>query len=151
CAILTRKAGKEIPADRLARGENLARGKFADPDAQRGIVRDALLPGKYRLNPYEDEPKVIDADEVKAHQVGGRVVKYGKALHAPSGRKLKYVVPEGFQGVQERPVPSGTYYIIPYVERIIPVDTKSHPVEFDDIKFPSQDGFTIQPHVLVAY
>jgi regulator of protease activity HflC (stomatin/prohibitin superfamily) len=53
--------------------------------------------------------------------------------------------------VQEKAVPPGDYYINPYVESIVPVDTRSHPVEFDDIKFPSRDGFEIKPHVLVAY
>jgi regulator of protease activity HflC (stomatin/prohibitin superfamily) len=151
CAVLTRKAGPEIPADRLARGEYLARGKFEDPAGERGIVREVLTPGKYRINPYEYEVEIIPAVEVKVHQVGVRVLKYGKDPRTLVGRTAKYVVPEGYQGVQEKPVPNGTHYINPYVQRIIPVDTRSHPVEFTDIKFPSQDGFTIQPHVLVAY
>ena len=60
-------------------------------------------------------------------------------------------MPEGYRGVQEKPLPPATYYINPYVEAIVPVDVRSHPVEFADIEFPSRDGFTIQPHVLVSY
>ncbi|MFO0925491.1 MAG: SPFH domain-containing protein [Gemmataceae bacterium] len=62
-----------------------------------------------------------------------------------------YVVPEGYRGVQEKPVPPAWYPINPYLEQIVPVDIRSHPVEFTDIVFPSRDGFMIQPHVLVAY
>ena len=61
-----------------------------------------------------------------------------------------FVVPEGCRGVQEHPLSSGTYYINPYVKRVVPVDTRSHQVEFRDIEFPSRDGFHIKPHVTVT-
>src|SRR5207302_2974869 len=44
CLVLTRKFGKEIPPERLARNDVLAE------DGERGIVREPLLPGSYRLN-----------------------------------------------------------------------------------------------------
>lgn len=51
CAVLTRKAGTEIPAEDKARGVFLAAGEFdqfADKaPGQRGILRDYLPPGKY--------------------------------------------------------------------------------------------------------
>lgn len=62
-----------------------------------------------------------------------------------------YVVPEGYRGVQEKPIPPAWYPINPYVEQIVPVDVRSRQVEFADIVFPSRDGFLIQPHVQVAY
>jgi regulator of protease activity HflC (stomatin/prohibitin superfamily) len=65
--------------------------------------------------------------------------------------KSVYTVPKGYRGVQQEPVPPGTYYLNPYVENIVPVDIDMHQVEFGDIVFPSKDGFTIQPHVRVAY
>ena len=61
-----------------------------------------------------------------------------------------FVVPEGYQGVQEKPLSSGTYYLNPYVKSIAVVDTRSHQVEFRDIEFPSRDGFHIKPHVTVT-
>ena len=62
-----------------------------------------------------------------------------------------YVVPAGYRGVQKRPLRSGHLLLNPYVEAIVPVDVRSHPVVFNDIEFPSRDGFTIGPHVLVGY
>jgi hypothetical protein len=145
CLVLTRRAGADVPADRLARGEFLA------GEGERGIVEKVLLPGKHRINPYEYDTELVDAREIKAHQVGVRVLKWGKDPRTLKGRASPYVVPEGYRGVQERPVPPGTYYLNPYVEEVVAVDIRSHPVEFTDIEFPSRDGFLIRPHVLVAY
>lgn len=150
CLLLTRKYGKEIPKDRLQEGDYLAR------DGERGIVRDVLLPGSYRLNPHAyawGEP--IDAVEIRSDQVGARTLKVGRD---PRGLKDNlalgeglYVVEEGYRGVQEKPVRNGTYYLNPHVEAITPIDVKSHKVEFDDITFPSRDGFLLKPHVVVEY
>ena len=148
CLVLTRKAGSEIPAERLTGGDFLAR------EGERGIVREVLLPGKHRINPYEYTAQMIDAVEIKTNQVGVRTVKWGD--DPPAGRADPYVVPlrragRPYRGVQEKPVRPGTYYLNPYAEAIVPVDIRSHPVEFTDISFPSRDGFQIKPHVLVAY
>jgi hypothetical protein len=151
CAVLTRKAGPEISAERLARGEYLARGEFGDPDGERGIVEKVLLPGKHRVNPYEYSWTLHKAVKVEANQVGVRVLKWGLDPRTLRDRKSPYVVPHGYRGVQEKPVPPGDYYLNPDVESIVPVDIRSHPVEFADIEFPSRDGFTIRPHVMVAY
>jgi regulator of protease activity HflC (stomatin/prohibitin superfamily) len=155
CAVLTRKAGTEIPAEDKTRGVFLAAGEFdqfADKDpGQRGILRDYLSPGKYYVNPYEYSYEMVNAVEVKSEQVGVKVLKWGKDPRELQDRRSPYVVPEGYRGVQEKPVEPGTHYLNPYVEAIVPVDTRSHPVEFADIVFPSRDGFLIQPHVMVAY
>lgn len=159
CAVLIRKAGQEIPADRKVKGEYLARGAFKvkdEPDddepVERGVLPGYLRPGTYRVSPYEYGVEMVPAVVIEANQVGVRTLKYGKdpkELNAP--RTSVYTVPEGYRGVQDKPVTQGVHYLNPYVEAIIPVDIKSHPVEFDDIYFPSRDGFTIQPRVLVAY
>src|SRR5208283_48864 len=61
------------------------------------------------------------------------------------------VTQEGCRGVQAQYVSPGTYYVNPYVETITPVEVRSHKVEFTDIQFPSRDGFSLQPHILVEY
>jgi hypothetical protein len=155
CAVLTRKAGTEIPSEDKARGAFLAEGEFdqfaAEKPGQRGILEKVLPPGKYYVNPYEYSHELIKAVEVRADQVGVRVLKWGKDPRAQVGAASPYVVPAGFRGVQDKPLEPATYYINPYVEEIVPVSIRSHPVEFSDIYFPSRDGFLIQPHVLVAY
>lgn len=147
CLVLTRKFGKEIPADRLAKGEILA------GDDEKGIVGEVLRPGRHRLNPYAYDWKLENAVEVKAEQAGVVTLKVGKDPRSLplAERKNPYVVPEGYRGVQEKPVSPGTYYLNPYVKAIVPVDLRSHRVEFTDVEFFSKDGFTIKPRVWVTY
>jgi uncharacterized membrane protein YqiK len=151
CLVLTRKFGKELPP-----GSILARGGFQDSqeleEAERGILRDRLLQGSYRINPYAYEYTLVDAIEIKTEQVGVKTLKVGKDP-AELGDRIgaSYVVPVGYRGVQKDPVRPGTYYVNPYLETIQPVDVRSHRVELTDIEFPSRDGFILRPHVLVEY
>ncbi len=147
CLVVTRKVGRLIDRKRIAQGDILA------GDGERGIVREPRGPGIYRLNPHAYSWKLEDAIEIQAHQVGVRTLKVGAdptALPNPEG-KPRYLVPDGYRGVQTTPVRPGTYYLNPYVETITPVDIRSHRVEFADIEFPSRDGFLLRPHVLVEY
>ena len=157
-AVLTRKTGKEIPPERKAQGEYLARGKFKlneeepdDVEPERGILPDLLLPKSYRINPYEYEYELVNAVVIGPSQVGVRTLKYGKDPKGLGQQGTHYTVPDGFRGVQAKAATQGVHYINPYVESITVVDVRSHPVEFKDIYFPSRDGFSIQPKVLVAY
>lgn len=156
CAVVTRKAGKEISPERLARGEFLAAGDFDETDPEkkeRGILEKVLMPSDYRLNPYEYSYELVPMVPVKSYQVGVRTLKWGKDPRQlqEKDRPGAYVVPDGYRGVQEKVLPPRDYYINPYVESIVPVDVRGHTVEFTDIEFPSRDGFLIMPHVLVSY
>jgi hypothetical protein len=147
CLVLTRLYGKEIPRERLDQGDILA------GEDERGIVKDVLGPGSYRLNPHAYAWTQVKAVEVRGDQVGVKCLKVGKDPRTlpPDPQRSAYVVPEGYRGVQESLVTSGTYYVNPYVETITPVEVRSHRVELTDIKFPSRDGFYLKPHVLVEY
>lgn len=147
CLVLTRLYGAEIPQERLVRGDILA-----GPD-ERGIVKDVLGPGSYRLNPYAYSWTQHKAVEIRGDQVGVRCLKVGKDPRSlpPDPQRGPYIVPDGYRGVQETLVSSGTYYVNPYVEAIAPVEVRSHRVELTDISFPSRDGFILKPHVLVEY
>jgi hypothetical protein len=146
CLVQTRKYGKKVPPERLARGEFLA-----GPD-ERGIVPEVLLPGKYYINPHAYDVAEQNALEIRHYQVGVRTLLWGKdPQELKDAKRSVYVVPDGYRGVQEKTVPPGTYYFNPYVETIVPIDTRSHRVEFKDIRFPSLDGFHLNPHVLVVY
>ncbi len=156
CAVLVRQAGAEIAAGKRDQGEFLvAREDEEDEDgapaSRRGIVREVLLPGKHRINPHVYSVEMVPTVEIKANQVGVRTLRWGKSPRLLRQRESAYVVPEGYRGVQEKPVPPGSYYINPYVESIVPVDIDMHQVEFTDIYFPSRDGFNIRPHVRVSY
>lgn len=159
CLVLTRMYGKEIPKERLARGDILARGAFnpageetVDAEAERGILPEPLRPGSYRINPHAYTTELVSSVKVRDDQVGVLTLKVGKdraQLGDPIGSN--YVVPPTFRGVQSKPVPSGEYYLNPHVAIIIPVEVRSHRVELTDIEFPSRDGFLLKPHVLVEY
>jgi len=147
CLVLTRKYGNEIPKERLAQGDVLAH------EGERGIVREVKLPGSYRINPYAYRWDVVNAVDIGADQVGVRILKVGKdPRELPADPKRpRYMVPEGYRGVQETVVRNGTYYLNPYVESITPIEVRSHRAELLDIEFPSRDGFNLKPQVLVEY
>lgn len=148
CGILTRKFGTPIPPERIDAGELLA------GEGEKGIVAEPLTPGTYSINPYAFDLSIIDAIEVRAQFVGVRTRKVGKdpGTLPVEKRQGSYVVAEdGYRGVQQRFLPPGTYYANPFVEAITPIEVRSHKVDFDDISFPSRDGFTLQPHIQVEY
>src|SRR5579884_642504 len=145
--VLTRKFGKPIAPERVARGEILA------GPGERGIVPEIKGPGKYYINPYAYDVAEHDAVPIRAGQVGVRTLLWGKdprELKRDAGDNV-FVVKEGYRGVQEKPLQPETYYPNPYVERIVPIDTRTHEVLFTDIDFPSPDGFHINPHIKVVY
>ena len=144
--LVTRRFG-----DPLLAGEILAHEDPTNPHkGTRGILREVKLQGFYRLNPYAYSHELIPAVEIRADQVGVRVLKVGPEA-PPDEVRGAYVVPPGCRGVQAAFAPPGTYYINPYVEAIIPVEVRSHLVELSDIAFPSRDGFILRPHVTVEY
>src|SRR5262249_6031164 len=151
CAVLTHKAGPPIPPERQAKGEFLVETDAAGQPKERGIVREVRLPGRHRLNPYvysvgvaadkdkKDHEKLVPVTRVARSQVGVRTLRYGKDPSELKDRKSKYVVPDGYRGVQEKLVPPGDYYVNPFVEEIVPIDVDLRQVEFTDIYFPSRD------------
>ncbi len=147
CLVLTRRFGQEIPAERRARGEFLA------DDGERGIVPEVLQPGNYRVNPYAYTTEPVPATEVHADEVGVLTLRVGKdPRELMRGQKASpYVVPEGYRGVQEKPLSNGTHYVNPYVKQIVPVNVGNSRVELTDIEFPSRDGFELKPHIIVTY
>jgi hypothetical protein len=145
--VLTRTFGRPISKARLAAGEILA------GDGECGILEEVLKPGSYRINPYAYSWSLVDAVEVHPDQVGVRTLRVGKDPRTipAEARVSRYVVPDGYRGVQKNPVKSGTYYINPYVETIVPVEVRNHRAELTDIQFPTRDGFTLKPKVLISY
>lgn len=155
CLVLIRKFGKEIPPERIASGDILAKGRWDEhAGVERGVVEQPLLPGLYAINPYAFDTRKEKAVEITAEFVGVRTRKVGKDPRTlpEEKRTSPYVVSEeGYRGVEARYVPPGTYYVNSYVETITPIEVRSHKVEFSDIQFPSRDGFMLNPHVQVEY
>lgn len=148
CLVLTRRFGERPPE-----GEILAMEDAANPlHGQRGILREVKLQGSHRINKHAYSWEVVPAVEIRADQVGVRTLKVGKEpLPTDDKARGRYVVKNGYRGIQEDYLAPGTYYINPYVESITPVEVRSHLVELADIEFPSRDGFLLKPHVTVEY
>ena len=154
CLVLTRKFGKPLSAARMEQGDILGTEDPADKHSgERGILRDVLTQGSYRLNSYAYSWERVNAVEVRVDQVGVRTLKVGKdprTLVADTERG-HYLVPDGYRGIQQSTMPAGTYYVNPYVESISPLEVRSHRVKLSDIEFPSRDGFILKPQVVVEY
>jgi hypothetical protein len=101
--IVISKSGRELPP-----GEFLA-----GPD-ERGIQREVLLPGTYRLNPYAYEVRVVKMIEIDPGYVG--------VVTARSGRPAQSQLAEpGERGVMKTVLQPGLYALNPEaysVERI---------------------------------
>lgn len=101
--LVIAKSGKELP-----HGEFLA-----GPD-ERGIQRDVLLPGTYKLNPYAYDVKIVKMIEIDPGYVG--------VVTARSGKPARDALAEpGERGVQKAVMPPGLYAINPEaysVERV---------------------------------
>ena len=93
--VVINKYGKELPS-----------GEFLAGKDERGIQRDVLLPGTYKLNPYAYEVKIVKMVEIEPGHVG--------VIAARSGKPAKgQLAEEGERGVQKRVLEPGLYAINP--------------------------------------
>jgi regulator of protease activity HflC (stomatin/prohibitin superfamily) len=136
-----------------------------DPGAvERGILRDVLRPGAYRLNPNAYSIERHPAIEIRSGFVGVVTNLVGRT---PAVRN-RYLVEPGERGVQRATLGPGTHYLNPYAVRVDPIDVRQKRLEFsgaltqgarDDresgdhaaITFPSSDGFTILVRLAVTW
>ena len=95
-------------------GKELPHGEFLAGPGERGIQRDVLLPGTYKLNPYAFDVKVSKMIEIDPGYVG--------VVTARSGKPARDTLAEaGERGVQRVVLPPGLYAINPEaysVERV---------------------------------
>ena len=94
--IVTSKGGKDLPA-----------GDFLADAGQKGILRQALGPGRYRLNPVGNEVKIVDAISIPIGYVG--VVTSLSGKQAPDGEFAKI----GEKGIRADILQPGLYYVNP--------------------------------------
>ncbi|TAK92231.1 MAG: hypothetical protein EPO07_19505, partial [Verrucomicrobia bacterium] len=87
-------------------GKELASGEFLAGKDERGIQREVLLPGTYKLNPYAYEVKIVKMVEIEPGHVGVMAARSGK----PAKGQL---ADEGERGVQKRVLEPGLYALNP--------------------------------------
>lgn len=93
-------------------GSDLPEGEFLATPGQKGIWRQVLGPGRYRLNPYGYRIDLIDAISVPIGYVG--VVTGLSGRQAPAGQ---FAGP-GEKGVRKDVLQPGLYYINPKELRV---------------------------------
>ncbi|MBN2144616.1 MAG: hypothetical protein JW774_08335 [Candidatus Aureabacteria bacterium] len=143
----------DIPAGKLGVqirlfGKDLPEGKIIAGNDEKGILKEVLMPGRYRINPYAYEIRLFNAISVPLGSVGVLTQLTGKdILTGPVPDNINtYLVGPEEKGVQTTVYPPGTYYLNPYLYMITIVNLKSQRFEMskeDSINFLSQDGFTI--------
>ena len=137
--VLVRQFGKP-----LLQGDILAQ-----PD-EKGIVPEALGPGKHRINPYAYDVLIQDAIHIRPGSVGVVTSLVGKDVLSggidPQERN-GFLVAKGLKGVLPEVLDPGTYYLNPFVWSVVEVNLQSQRFEMsgvDAIAFLTEDGFEVK-------
>ena len=144
----------DVPAGELGvmtrlYGDELPTGQIIANEGQRGIVREILRPGKYRINPYAYKVHTFRAINIKPGHVGVVTTLTGEDVlndELPPGKRNTFMVDEGLKGVSGMLLDPGTHYLNPYIYNTVEVNLQSQPFEMtgkDVISFLTMDGFTV--------
>ncbi len=87
-------------------GTDLPPGEFLAQPGQRGIQREVLLPGTYKLNPYAYEVRTVKMTEIEPGHVGVIAARSGKATQ-------NQLAEPGERGVQKTVLQPGLYVLNP--------------------------------------
>ncbi|HNS81916.1 MAG TPA: SPFH domain-containing protein [Kiritimatiellia bacterium] len=155
-SILDIPAGKLGVKTRLY-GEALPVGKIIAPDGFKGVVREVLRPGKYRINPYAYTIELADAITIRPGHVGVVTALIGEDVldaELPEPDRNTFLVKEGLKGVLTAVLDPGTYYLNPYEFSVVEVNLQSQRFEMsgaDVITFLTFDGFTVTVEGTIEY
>lgn len=115
---------------------------FLAGEGQRGPQLDVLRPGTYYINPLMFEVVLDDVTEVERGQVAVIVSNVGMEptadmVMSSSGRNIeagleRYVVPEGFRGIQKDVVGPGRYYVNKRAVIAYVIDTTNITIDWDN-------------------
>jgi uncharacterized membrane protein YqiK len=146
--LVTAKDGSPLPGGELVATSIAGHNDFQDPSAflanggQRGPQYDLLKPGTYYVNPLMFDVKLDNVAIVQRGEVAVLVSNVGKeppdiAQEDRLAGKERYVVPEGFRGIQAEVAGPGVYYLNrwAYIAYIIP--TTNLTIDWADEGMPS--------------
>jgi hypothetical protein len=134
--VVTARAGSEPPA-----------GKILVERGEKGVWREVLPPGRYRMNPYAYTIEKRRSVLIRPGYVGFVTSLVGSE---PAGT---FAGP-GEKGMRRDVLEPGTYHVNPYAERVDEVEVGINQVSFLDdkvITFPSADAFEIQLDATVEW
>jgi len=136
--IVTSKVGKPLPP-----------GQILADKGYKGIQKQILPPGTYRINPYGYEIQEVPAVFIKPGTVG---VVTNLAGRIP--RKQKLLAEKGERGLQKYVLQPGLYYLNPHEFKVEPVRIGTNQISNwgkDIIGFPSRDGFIIHVDTTIEW
>jgi regulator of protease activity HflC (stomatin/prohibitin superfamily) len=142
--VQTRRYGRDITA------QDLAKGKLFAEEGEKGLLRDVLRPGNYRINPFAYDIEISPAVEIPAGFVG---VVTELAGSDPTDRN-EFIMKAGEKGVQPDVLQPGIYYVNPYARRIDLMDIRSQRHEMFGrlaLRFPTSDGFDMRVLLIVEW
>jgi regulator of protease activity HflC (stomatin/prohibitin superfamily) len=131
-------------------GHDLAPGRIVAGADTKGILREVLRPGKYRINPYAYAVSLFDAISIRPGSVGVVTSLVGKGVlgdDLPQQARNVFLVGPGMKGVVPGVLDPGTYYLNPYLVNVVEVNLQSQRFEMsgdDAITFFTLDGFTVR-------
>jgi regulator of protease activity HflC (stomatin/prohibitin superfamily) len=152
----------DIPAGKLGvltrlYGEDLPPGHIIATNSSKGIVKEVLRPGKYRINRYAYNLEQFDAITIRPGYTGVVTSLAGKDVlnsELPPEERNSFLVSKDFKGVQADVLDPGSYYLNPYMFNVVEVNLQSQRFEMsgdDAISFLTVDGFTITVEGTIEY
>ena len=176
--IVTANDGEELPENELIAKTIQGHDMFQNAAAflmnggQRGPQLDVLTPGKFYINPLMFSVQTSDALTVNQGQVAVIISNVGKqpAVAVSSGEPKadagaaddfnaeKYVVTEGYRGIQRSVLGPGNFYLNLLAYRPIIINTTNTTIDWDDaadtkfdsLNVNSKDGFALKVGVKVV-
>ena len=133
------KSGKPLPAAEF----------LVDPKKDfyefKGVWRNVLTPGTWRLNPVAFEIEKAKATRVPAGYVG--------CVTALSGTDPEEgaLADEGQRGIRSKVLQPGLYYLNPKEFKVDPVVIGFQELSLEHVTFPSKDGFNIELDITVIW
>jgi regulator of protease activity HflC (stomatin/prohibitin superfamily) len=125
-------------------------GKVIAEPGQKGVQKDVLQPGKYRLNPYAERLQLQKALDIPAGYVGVVTNLAGKIPRQANA----FLVDDGEKGISRKVLTPGTHYLNPYMFDVVLMDCRSQKLELsgdEALVFPSSDAFEMTVHLTVEW
>ena len=173
--IVTANDGEELPENELIARAIQGHDRFQNSAAfltqggQRGPQLDVLTPGKYYINPLMFSVQTSDALTVNQGQVAVIISNVGKQPEIVVSSQEphpedddfnaeKYVVLDGYRGIQRTVLGPGNYYLNQLAYRPIIINTTNTTIDWDDatdtkfdsLNVNSKDGFVLKVGVKVV-
>jgi len=126
-------------------GKPLPKGEFLAKKGYKGILREVLTPGKWRLNPYAYKVTVLPATIIEPGFVGCVTSLSGKP--SPGDQLAK----PGQRGILPDVLQPGIHYLNPREFKVDVVEVGFRQISLRDVQFPSKDGFSIQLDISVVW